>query len=76
MEPFLLVFQTGAPLLIFIVSELKTLLETLMGKFVKKKELDAANTAYKIAKVDVLSIDHQVTASCIDVGFCSSSYSC
>ena len=34
-----------------------------MGKFVKKKELDAANTAYKIAKVDILSIDHQVTAS-------------
>ena len=34
-----------------------------------KKELDAANTAYKITKVDVLSIDHQVTASQVNVGF-------
>ena len=32
MEPFLLMFQADAPLLPFIVSELKTLLETLMGK--------------------------------------------
>ena len=40
-----------------------------MGKFVKKKELDGANIVYKIAKVDVLSIDHQVIASQVDVGF-------
>ena len=51
------------------MSELKTLLETLLGKFVKKKNLDAADTAYKISKVDVLSINHQVTASQVDVGF-------
>ena len=38
MEPFLLMFQADAPLLPFIVPELKTLLETLMGKFVKKDE--------------------------------------
>ena len=63
MEPFLLMFQADALLLPFIVSELKTLLETLMGKFVKKKELDAATPAYKIAKLDFLSIDHQVTFS-------------
>ena len=69
MEPFLLMIQTDAPLLPFIVSEVKTSQETLMGKFVKKKELDAANTAYKIAKVYVLSIDHQVTSSEVDVGF-------
>ena len=69
MEPFLLMFQADAPLLPFILSVLKTLLETLMGKFVKKKELYAANTAYKIAKVDVLSTDHQVTASQVDAGF-------
>ena len=51
------------------MSELKTLLEKLKGNFLKKKELDAANTAYKIAKVNALSIDHQVTASQVDVGF-------
>ena len=68
MEQFLLMFQTDAPPLPSIASEQKTLLETLMGKFVKKKDLDAANTAYKIAKVDALSIDHQVTASQVDVG--------
>ena len=39
MEPFLLMFQADAPLQPFIVSELKTLLETLMGKFVRKKNL-------------------------------------
>ena len=51
MEPFLLMFQANAPLLHFIVSELKTLLEILMGKFEKKKQLDTAHTAYKIAKL-------------------------
>ena len=35
----------------------------------KKKELDVANTAYKVAMADVLSTDHQVTASQVDVGF-------
>ena len=69
MEPFLLMLQADAPLLPFIVSELKTLLETLMGKFVMKKELDVANTTYKIDNVGVLSIDHQIMASQVDVGF-------
>ena len=40
-----------------------------MRKCVKKKELDAANTAYEIAKIDVLSLDHQVTASQVVGGF-------
>ena len=35
MKPFLLMFQVDALLLPFTVSELKTLLETLMGKFEK-----------------------------------------
>ena len=51
------------------MSKLKSSMQTMIRKFVKKKELDAANTAYKIAKVDVLSIDHQVTGCQIDVGF-------
>ena len=36
MRPFLQIFQSDGPLLPFITSELQTLLQTLMGKFVKK----------------------------------------
>ena len=39
-----------------------------MGKFVKTKELEAADTPLKISKVNVLAIENHVAASDIDVG--------
>ena len=35
MLPYLQIFQSDAPLVPFVISELQTLLEMLMGKFVK-----------------------------------------
>ena len=45
------------------------MLETLMGKFVKTQELEAADTPLKISKLNVLAIENNVAASDIDVGF-------
>ena len=40
MQPYLQVFQSDAPLLPFVTSDLQGLLETLMSKFVKQGELE------------------------------------
>ena len=47
MRPYLQTFQSNGPLLPFITSELETLLQTLMGKFMKRAVLEGANSAYK-----------------------------
>ena len=69
MLPFLQVFQSDAPLVPFVISELHTLLQTLMGKFVKQKELEKLDSASKMAKFDVSPSDHHVAAKDFDVGF-------
>ena len=60
MQPYLQVFQSYAPLLPFVTSELQGLLETLMGKFVKQGELEKAGTAFKLVKLDVTQPSAQV----------------
>ena len=69
MRPFLQIFQLDDPLLPFITSELQTLLHTLMGKFVKRSELEGADSTYKIAKLNVLEAATHVVLSEIDIGF-------
>ena len=69
MKPYLQMFQSDAPLLPFVTSELHALLQTLMGKFVKREELEAANSPYKIAKLNVSHAASHVTPSEIDIGF-------
>ena len=69
MRSFLQIFQSDGPLLPFITSELQTLLQTLMGKFVKRSELEGADSAYKIAKLNVLEAATHVAPSEIDIGF-------
>ena len=70
LKPYLEIFQSDAPLLPFITSELQVILKTLMGKFVKTQEPKAANIPLKISKVNVLAIGEiHVAASDIDVGF-------
>ena len=69
MKPYLQVFQSDAPLLPFVTSELHALLQTLMGKFVKREELEAADSPYKIAKLNVSHAASHVTPSEIDIGF-------
>ena len=69
LKPYLEIFQSDAPLLPFITSQLQVMLETLMGKFVKVQEPEAADSPLKISKVNVLATEHHVAASDIDVGF-------
>ena len=66
---YLEIFQSDTPLVHFITSELQVILETLMGKFVKRQELEAAGTPLKISKVSVLKTLNHVAISQIDVGF-------
>ena len=63
MRPYLQTFQSDGPLLPFITSELETLLRTLMGKFMKRAVLEGANSAYNIAKLNVLDSATHVAPS-------------
>ena len=69
MQPYLQVFQSDAPLLPFVTSDLQGLLETLMSKFVKQGELEKAGTAFKLVKLDVTQPSAQVAPRDADVGF-------
>ena len=69
MRPYLQTFQSDGPLLPFITSELETLLWTLMGKFMKRAVLEGANSAYKIAKLNMLDSATHVAPSEVDIGF-------
>ena len=69
MRPYLQTFQSDGPLLSFITSELETLLQTLMGKFMERAVLEGANSAYKIAKLNVLYSATHVAPSEVDIGF-------
>ena len=51
------------------LSELETLLQTLMGKFMKRVVFEVANSAYKIAKLNVLDSATHVASSEVDIGF-------
>ena len=70
MRPYLQTFQSDGPPLPFITSELETLLWTLMGKFIMKRAvLECANSAYKIAKLNVLDSATHLAPSEVDIGF-------
>ena len=69
MRPYLQIFQSDEPLLPFITSELETLLWTLMSKFMKRAALEGANSAYKIAKPNVLDSATHAAPSDVDIGF-------
>ena len=69
MEPYLQAFQSDAPLLTFVTSDLQGLLETLMSKFLKQGELEKAGTTFKLVKLDVTQPSVQVAPRDADVGF-------
>ena len=67
MRPYLQTFQSDGPLLLsFITSEIETLLQTLMGKLMKRAVPEGANSAYKIAKLNVLDSATHVAPSEVD----------
>ena len=69
MRPYLQTLQSDGPLLPFITSKLETFLQTSMGKFMKRAVLEGANSAYKIAKLNVLDSATHVAPSEVDIGF-------
>ena len=69
MMPYLQKFEGDAPLLPISATEVTALLETLMQKFIKQSEMQAANSAVKIAKLNVMETSIHVAPSDVDVGF-------
>ena len=74
LKPFLLKYKTDAPMMMFL-RDLQDTCQKLMPKFVKKSILDSADTAYKVAHLDVLDTKNQRSASDIDIGFATKQYS-
>ena len=75
LKPFLLKYQTDAPMMMFLGEDLLGTCQKLMQKFVKKSILDSAGTAYKVAHLDVLDIKNHRSASDINIGFATKQYS-
>ena len=69
LKPFLLKYQTDAPMMMFLGKDLQDTCQKLMQKFVKKSIMDSADTAYKVAHLDVLDIKNHISVSDIDIGF-------
>ena len=69
MMPYLQKFQGDALLLPFTTTEVTVLLETLMQKFIKQSKMQAANSAVKIAKLNVMETSIHLAPSNVDVGF-------
>ena len=69
MVPYLQKFQTDTPLIALTTTEITVLLETLMQKFIKQSEMQAANTVVKIAKLNVIDTTIHMAPSDVDIGF-------
>ena len=65
--PYLQKFQGNAPLAPFMTTEVTVLLETLMQKFTKHSELQAANSPAKSAKLNVFETGIHLETVDIDV---------
>ena len=69
MQPYLQKFQADAPLLPFVTTEIVSLLENFMHRFVEQNILKSTNSPPKIAKLNVSDAAIQVKPADIDVGF-------
>ena len=67
LQPFLLKFQTDAPMAPFLGQSLKDLLLTLMGRFIKKDVLEQADSYPKLTVID--PCDKKKTVHCKHVEF-------
>ena len=67
--PFLVKYQSDAPMLPFLATDLQAIIRDLLHRFVKKPILDNATTATKLLRIDLYdTAGHKQTAS-IDIGF-------
>ena len=69
LQPFLLKFQTDAPMAPFLGQSLKDLLLTLMGRFIKKDVLEQADSYPKLAAIDPCNKKKQVYCEHVEFGF-------
>ena len=69
LQPFLLKFQTDAPMGAFLGQSLKDLLLTLMGRFIKKDVLEQADSYPKLAAIDPCDKKNQVHCKYVEFGF-------
>ena len=69
LQPFLLKFQTDAPMAPFLGQSSKDLLLTLMGHFIKKYVLEQADSYPKLAAIDPCDKKNQVHCKHVEFGF-------
>ena len=69
LKPFLVKYQNGAPMVMFLGEDPQDTCQKLMDKFVKKFILDSADTAYNVAHLDVLDTKNHRSALDTDIGF-------
>ena len=69
LQPFLLKFQTDAPMAPFLGQSLKYLLLTLMGRFIKKDVLEQADSYPKLTVIDPCDKKKQVHCKHVEFGF-------
>ena len=68
-------FSIKAPMMMFCGEDLQDTCQKLMQKFLKKSILDSADTAYKVAHLDVLDTKNHRSTSDIDIRFATKQYS-
>ena len=76
LKPFILKYQTHAPVMMFLGEDLQDTCQKLMQKFVKTSILDSVDTAYKAAHLDVLDTKNHRSASDIDIGLATKEVHC
>ena len=67
--PFLTIYQTDRPMIIFLKEDLKNLILTLMRRFIDEDVLKAANTTKKLIKLDPKDKKNHCDPKTIDVGY-------
>ncbi|KAJ8017605.1 hypothetical protein HOLleu_44872 [Holothuria leucospilota] len=69
LEPFLAKYQTDAPMMAFLASDLYSVLKSLMQRFVKQTVLADVTTALRMSKISVEDKKNLKELSNVDVGF-------
>ena len=67
--PFLVMYQTDAPMLPFLRGDLHDLIRGLLTRFIKKCVLDKANTVTKLLGLDPTDQSQHVSSNSVDIGF-------
>ena len=68
LSSYLEIYQTEKPMSVFIAGDLKKLLQTLLGKFLKKSVIDGLSAA-QLCKIDLDNADNVLPVMKTDIGF-------